>query len=122
MLIENFYTVQEVAETASANYVAKIKLNAAHAVFKGHFPNNPVMPGICMIQIIKELSETVLKQDLFMEQVSNVKFMTLINPEKCADLTIEFQINQQENQVKVKSSIDFEGTVALKMSSTYRIN
>ncbi|MDR2222719.1 MAG: 3-hydroxyacyl-ACP dehydratase [Flavobacteriaceae bacterium] len=122
MLIENFYTVKEVQETTFANYTAYISLNAAHAVFKGHFPNNPVMPGICMIQIIKELSETVLKKELFMEQVSNVKFMTLINPEKCADLTIMFQISEQENQVKVKSSIDFEGTVALKMSSTYRIS
>lgn len=120
MLIDNFYEVVSL-ETANTNqHTALVKLNTSHDVFKGHFPNNPVMPGICMIQIIKELSEEILKYELFMEQVLNVKFMTLINPEKCNELTFSLQIDEVDGAVKVKSTIDFEGAVALKMSSTYK--
>ncbi|KUF44703.1 MAG: 3-hydroxyacyl-ACP dehydratase [Myroides sp.] len=120
MLIDNFYEVVSL-ETANTNqHTALVRLNTSHDVFKGHFPNNPVMPGICMIQIIKELSEEILKYELFMEQVLNVKFMTLINPEKCNELTFSLQIDEVDGAVKVKSAIDFEGAVALKMSSTYK--
>lgn len=119
MLIENFYQVISLQEIANQNYSAQITLNAQHAIFKGHFPDNPVMPGICMIQIIKELTEGVLKQALFMEQVSNVKFMSLINPEKCNELLISFVVDQSSGKVKVKSNIEYQGGVALKMSSTY---
>lgn len=119
MLIQNFYQTIVLQETANLSYNAQIHLNAAHPIFKGHFPDNPVMPGICMIQIIKELTESVLKQELFMEQVSNVKFMALINPEKCAEITINFQVDPTSEKVKVKSNIEYQGTIALKMSSTY---
>lgn len=119
MLIQNFYQTIVLQETANLSYNAQIHLNAAHPIFKGHFPDNPVMPGICMIQIIKELTESVLKQELFMEQVSNVKFMALINPEKCAEITINFQVDRTSEKVKVKSNIEYQGTIALKMSSTY---
>lgn len=121
MLIKNFYTVENIQENSPNNYTALISLNTSHEVFKGHFPNNPVMPGICMIQIIKELSEEITQKQLFMEQVVNVKFMTLINPEICNELTFHLQLNQTDELIKVKSSIDFEETVALKMSSTYNI-
>lgn len=119
MLIDNFYEVVSINNADTNLYTALIRLNTSHDVFKGHFPNNPVMPGICMMQIIKELSEGIVKRELFMGQVLNVKFMTLINPERCNELTFSLQIDEQEEILKVKSSIDFMGEIALKMSSTY---
>ncbi|AJA68321.1 3-hydroxyacyl-ACP dehydratase [Myroides odoratimimus] len=119
MLIDNFYEVVNLEETTANQYTALVRLNTTHDVFKGHFPNNPVMPGICMMQIIKELSESISKCELFMEQVINVKFMALINPEKCNELTFSLQVDEVDEIVKVKSTIDFVGTIALKMSSTY---
>lgn len=119
MLIDNFYEVVSINNADTNLYTALVRLNTSHDVFKGHFPNNPVMPGICMMQIIKELSEGIVKCELFMEQVLNVKFMALINPEKCNELTFSLQIDEQEEILKVKSSIDFMGEIALKMSSTY---
>ncbi|MGL4583697.1 MAG: 3-hydroxyacyl-ACP dehydratase [Flavobacterium sp.] len=119
MLIDNFYEVVSINNADTNLYTALVRLNTSHDVFKGHFPNNPVMPGICMMQIIKELSEGIVKRELFMGQVLNVKFMTLINPERCNELTFSLQIDEQEEILKVKSSIDFMGEIALKMSSTY---
>ena len=50
MLIPHFYSVKEFNFTDN-QLKAIIELNPAHDVFKGHFPNNPVTPGVCMLQV-----------------------------------------------------------------------
>ena len=77
MLIEGLYTI-EVLKNTEADITAKIKLNASHEIFKGHFPGNPIMPGVCMMQIIKELTEKVLDKNLFRQTSTNIKFMAKI--------------------------------------------
>lgn len=53
MLLQDFYTLEQLTETGANKHEATIDINPAHEVFKGHFPDNPVMPGVCMMQIIK---------------------------------------------------------------------
>lgn len=121
MLLKNFYTIVSKDEISDGNFTVRISVNAEHEVFKGHFPGNPVMPGVCMMQIIKELVEEIVGSALFMQSLSNVKFMALINPEATPDLRLELNISQTEdNLVKVKNTTYFNDTVALKLASTYK--
>ena len=116
MLIPHFYSVKEFNFTDN-QLKAIIELNPAHDVFKGHFPNNPVTPGVCMLQIFKELSEKGLNKKLFIKECSNVKFMALINPETHSVLDITIAVNETEEGFKIKASATFETTTALKVSS-----
>ncbi len=79
------------------------------------------MPGVCMIQIIKEITESVIGKKLFMEKCSNIKFLAIINPDKTSELTLELQITKIESKVKIKNTTKFEDTVALKLSAQYQI-
>lgn len=36
-----------------------IILNPLHPIFKGHFPDNPILPGVCMMQNGKGGSRSV---------------------------------------------------------------
>ena len=116
MLIPHFYSVKEFNFTDN-QLKAIIELNPEHNVFKGHFPNNPVTPGVCMLQILKELTEQATNTNLFIKECSNVKFMALINPEMNAVLAITIDINQVEENFKIKASASFDETVALKVSA-----
>ncbi len=122
MVLDNFYEVksQEASEDNSS-FNFQIEINSSHPIFKGHFPDNPVMPGVCMLQIIKEITEQIVDSKLFMQKCSNVKFMALINPEINAVLQLQLNISRNEGIVKVKSTTKFDDTVALKMSAEYRI-
>ena len=121
MLLKNFYKVISLESTAKNSYLAMILINEEHEVFKGHFPGNPIMPGVCMTQIIKELTEQITESSLFMQSLSNVKFMALINPFNTPELRLELDISLTENDlVKVKNVTYFNETVALKLSSVYR--
>lgn len=116
MLIPHFYSVKEFNFTDN-QLKTIIELNPEHDVFKGHFPNNPVTPGVCMLQILKELTEQATNTNLFIKECSNVKFMALINPEVNAVLAITIDINQVEENFKIKASASFDETVALKVNA-----
>lgn len=121
MLLKDFYKVVSIENQAENKHLVLIRVNAEHEVFKGHFPGNPIMPGVCMMQIIKELVEQISGSSLFMQSLSNVKFMALINPLNTPELRLELDITMTETDlVKVKNITYFDETLALKLSSVYR--
>ncbi len=121
MLLTNFYTVISLESTGANTHLAHIRVNAQHEVFKGHFPGNPVMPGVCMMQIIKEIAETICGCTLRMQSMSNVKFMALINPDVNPELRLELDVNYVEDgSLKLKNTTYFADTAALKLSAVYK--
>jgi 3-hydroxyacyl-[acyl-carrier-protein] dehydratase len=121
MLLKDFYKVISLDKNDSQNYSAIIFVNEKHYVFKGHFPENPIMPGVCMMQIIKELTEQITEETLVLQTLTNVKFMALINPEVTQELRLELDITiTGEDLIKVKNSTYFNETVALKLSGVYK--
>ena len=121
MVLKDFYKVLSEEKTGDYKHTITILVNEKHEVFKGHFPGNPIMPGVCMIQIIKELTEKITESTLMIQTLANVKFMALINPENNPELRLELDITMTEdNLVKVKNTTYFNETVALKLSNVYK--
>lgn len=119
MLLKDFYSIKQL-EQDGESVTALIYVNKDHEVFKGHFPGNPIMPGVCMMQIIKEIVGEVTQSNLVMQSLSNVKFMALINPFVNPELKLELSITAEDDTVKVKNTTYFDQTVALKLSSIYK--
>jgi 3-hydroxyacyl-[acyl-carrier-protein] dehydratase len=121
MVLKDFYKILSEEKTGDSKYNVTILINEKHEVFNGHFPGNPIMPGVCMIQIIKELTETITQSSLMIQTLTNVKFMALINPEVTPELRLELDIvTTEEDLVKVKNTTYFNDTVALKLSNVYK--
>ncbi|MPS74265.1 MAG: 3-hydroxyacyl-ACP dehydratase [Chryseobacterium sp.] len=119
-MLTDFYTLQSYEKTDNGNFSANILLNKDHNIFKGHFPGNPVTPGVCMMQIVKDLTEEFTGSKLFLKTASNVKFMAIINPFETPDLVLDLDINETEDDIKVKNTTIFGETIALKLSVTYK--
>lgn len=120
MLIKDLYSIQSF-EFEEQTVNATINLNKHHRVFEGHFPGNPVMPGVCMIQMVKELTEKAIRKSLFLAVTSNVKFMAIINPEKNDTIELIIDIKEEDGVVKVKNTTSFEDTLALKLNATFKV-
>lgn len=118
-ILNDFYAVTSHEKTEKV-FKANITLNKDHQIFQGHFPGNPVTPGVCMMQIVKDLTEEFTNSKLFLKSASNVKFMAIINPFETPDLVLELDINENEDEIKVKSTTTFGETIALKLSVTYK--
>ncbi len=121
MLLKDFYKVERLEKTAENKHTALVVLNKDHAIFKGHFPGNPVTPGVCMMQIIKELTQEIVGISLVLTSSSNVKFMALINPDINPTLKLELEITgDATTEFKVKNTTSFDETIALKLTNVYK--
>lgn len=120
MLIKKFYKIKSIFLTEDKIINVVIKLNKTHSIFKGHFPSNPITPGVCLIQAIKEIVEEYVKNKLFLKSVSNVKFTSKINPYLNAELVLELFLLQDDSIVKVKNITKFnDNSVVLKFNGTF---
>ena len=48
-----------------------IRLNAKHSIYEGHFPEQPITPGVVQLAIIKELLAEHLQVKLALLKVNN---------------------------------------------------
>src|SRR5690606_31946217 len=118
-LLQDFYSV--VDYTVKYRQVsASIVINKAHQVFMCHFPDHPVTPGVCMMQIIKELTERWAQSALLLRKARNVKFMAIINPELQPNIQVDLDVEEEEGFLAVKSTTSFGDTVALKFSGVFQ--
>ena len=117
-----FLLVDRITECVSGKYAKGYKnLTMNEEFFQGHFPNNPITPGVCMMQIIKEITEGFVAKNLFLSKVSNVKFMATINPFVNPILELNLNVVCENDEVKVKNTSFFEATNALKFSAIYKV-
>ncbi|MRI00819.1 3-hydroxyacyl-ACP dehydratase [Kriegella sp. EG-1] len=120
VLIENLYEVKSF-ENNDNIVKATVSLNKNHEIFDGHFPDKSVMPGVCMIQMIKELTESATNKKLFLSSCSNIKFMAIINPDENKILHLTISYNEIDGAIKIKNTVAFEKTLALKLNATFKI-
>jgi len=96
LLLNNLYTIQSLSE--SDNQIqATIKLMADHAIFSGHFPGQPVLPGVCMMEMIAEVTGVYLKNSFRISGGPMIKFLRMIDPRMnpLIDLEITYQPSSQ---------------------------
>ncbi|HRP55254.1 hypothetical protein [Agriterribacter sp.] len=121
ILKDDFYTVASL--TADNGMVeASLQLNPAHPVFEGHFPGQPVVPGVCMMQMIKEILETVTEENLMLKQSDHIKFLSVINPVEAKPVQASVQFSEKENdELHVVASLRCEERICFKLKGVFAI-
>ena len=79
ILLNDFFTINDTV-TSETEIWAELHINANHKIFEGHFPNQPIVPGVCMMQMIKEILEQVIGKETNLTQAADMKFLAVINP------------------------------------------
>lgn len=108
MLLNSFFTLknQQVVERDDKMVItSQVTIQKSHPIFKGHFPQQPVVPGVCMIQIIKELLENHLGKSLFFTSAGTIKFLTVINPDVNNELQAEISYSTLSTQYDVDARL-----------------
>jgi len=118
-LLNDFYTVEESNKTDESMINATIKLNANHDIFKGHFEQMPVMPGVCQTQLIKELLQQELDKNLTLTNGNNIKFTGMIIPTQHPIFNVELKYTIAENQYHVDAQLFFENTIFTKFKGIF---
>jgi 3-hydroxyacyl-[acyl-carrier-protein] dehydratase len=118
MLKNNFYSIQ--SQTVSEQGLSTIiHINPEHEIFKGHFPGKPVVPGVCMIQIVKELLDEAMSESLLFQKGNQIKFLQLLVP--VSEENVEVNITWKALESGFQTTADFkkEGGAIFKLSGIF---
>lgn len=117
MLVPDFYDITEFKSTED-KVEAKITLNKDHLVYNGHFPEQPVVPGVMQLQIIKELVEKAKNSEFLLSDISAAKFLKMIIPAHSEYLNVEIDlVNLNEDQLKINAKIFDSDQVYTKLKA-----
>ncbi len=99
MLSTEFYTITKYEEKDADTRCFQIKLNVKHAIYNGHFPAQPVLPGVCTVQIIKECAENIVNTPLQYSQLSSCKFLFSVDPTLCNEISLSVSVVSNEDKL-----------------------
>jgi 3-hydroxyacyl-[acyl-carrier-protein] dehydratase len=93
LLFNNLFELVEPIVLESDRLIhAKVRLIPSHRIFSGHFPGNPILPGVCSVQIIKEIIESYLGKDLMLAYAGQIKYLGFINPSATPVIMLDIEI------------------------------
>lgn len=124
MLKDNFYTLLETTSNTENNFLCKVRLNASHEIFQAHFPGNPITPGVCIVQIAKELAEILNDYSLTISEIKNLKFLNVIIPQEFPDVDFQmsFTLNEDDKNISAKILVFSGEIIFAKFSVLFLIN
>jgi len=116
MLLGDFFKITETdySKDNSDEFNVFIELNEEHKIYKGHFPGNPIVPGVCIIQMIKEIMSELFNKKLFLNQGSNIKFISMIKPEINKMLNVNYKVKNNDDAFQLNVVISFEEKIFFK--------
>ncbi|MBO4660134.1 MAG: hypothetical protein J5610_01580 [Prevotella sp.] len=104
----------------TSDFTRKVKLNTGHYIYKAHFPNNPITPGVCLVQMAGELLEQRLKKHIKLNTAVNIKFRHPVDP--TATPTFLFRkMSVNNSTLSVSVSVEDEDAQLVRMSLIYDI-
>lgn len=119
-LQNNLYNIIE-SDTEAGVY--RISLDSECMIYKAHFPEMPITPGVCIIQIATELFELLQQRPLALAEVVNAKFLAVINPLQKKEIEYRFSKispNETDGTVKVSVAVTHGDTTCAKLSLLYK--
>ena len=116
MLAGDFYTIESIDVNDSVGK-GTIDLNPRNPIFEGHFPGEPVVPGVTMIRMCEELVSKSLGGTWRIKESKSIKFLSVIDPRTDSKLGFEYQLKADENGTKLEFNLTkMDGILSFKLS------
>lgn len=113
--MQDFFTIRDKsANENGATYT--VDINKEHRVFEGHFPGNPVLPGVISMLMVRRCAEEMLGIESHFCNIKDIKYLQPIIPDgrpltvnvSCAEKTVTADIASADGEGLMK----MKGTLA----------
>jgi len=101
---------------AKVSIKATFSLPSTLSFFAGHFPDEPVLPAVLQLTIVRLLSSKATHSPLQNTSLGKTKFMNIIRPEE--KIKVDIDLCRKDQKIEVKFAFYNEG----KMASIGKIN
>lgn len=107
MKLKDGFFYLENTTTADGETHCDLRLDASHPIYRAHFPGNPITPGVCIVQMVGELLDSLAGRSLSLKRVVNVKFLHVLSPVEHPTCRVVFRRVERKGLVwRVKATVE----------------
>ncbi len=107
---------------SDSGYLFNVSVNEQHAVFAGHFPSQPVVPGVCTLAMIKECVSKVVSRPVRFSYIKECKFLSAILPGEHSDLVVKIVIKDDAAGLNLVAEVMTDSARMMKLKSIISYN
>lgn len=114
---KNNFKINNIVKTESGDITANIKIPDNSPWFDGHFPNDPILPGVAQLSMVFDILKGALNTKIQIYSFSRVRFKQIIKPSDNLDFIIipcKTKSGQFSFQVYCKGEIVLTGVINIK--------
>lgn len=120
MLNHSFYNATLRSNDASTGHFEySITFSKNHPIFEGHFPHQPVVPGVTLLQMTKELISSINGFPCKLIHIISTKFLQVINPLEEKSYLFNLSIRQDDTLYIIDAALKAEDRVAFKCKAKF---
>ena len=116
-MLTGLYDIKFLTSQGDNSYIAQVCINPDDPIFCGHFPQQPVLPGVCTLAIIKECICMASGKRLRYSEMAQCKFTGMVDPSKADLLKLEFRLINIDGKITVNATVGEGERVILKMKA-----
>ncbi len=83
-----WHTTISIDESSPDKVSMEVEINASSPWYSGHFPNDPVLPGIAQIAMAFEAIKHLKGEDVKITEVKKIRFKQIIRPNDRLIITV----------------------------------
>ena len=104
---------------ANESIEAILSINSGSTIFDGHFPNQPVVPGACMLQVVKDVLEGALGSSFQLKKAGNIKFISMIVPSLNDMIQLEISYKSIDVGINVNAKLVSNDVICFKFQGSF---
>lgn len=122
LLLGSLFQLRAPLQAEPGRLRAQLRLDPGHAVFRGHFPGRPVLPGVCVLTAAQEVLQQHLAQPLLLRSCSSVKFLHPIDPLLTPALELTVDFTRQGYFLDFQASVQHEQQPLCRLAGRLQAN
>jgi 3-hydroxymyristoyl/3-hydroxydecanoyl-(acyl carrier protein) dehydratase len=75
-----WYSLLDLKEVAPGALLAQVAVTDKSPWFSGHFPDNPILPGIAQLDMVAAVIARSRQKALIIQRLNRVKFKKIVSP------------------------------------------
>ena len=75
-----WYSLLDLKTLASCEILAHVTVSGKSPWFSGHFPDNPILPGIAQLNMVVDIIALARQKSLCIKRLNRVKFKKIVRP------------------------------------------
>ena len=97
-------------DSVAGEIIAEYSFARDLAIFSGHFPGNPVLPGIFQVEMARYALEAANHMNYNIGSISKAKFINMILPDN--RITVKIKVAEIDSGIKIRAKSYVDQTQA----------